>query len=279
MVSAMLSELTLNLLAARLQEILAPSLILMLSLHFGWAYLRSRSSGEARKRVFAAFAPVPVEFRNTKLLELEAREKELKSFRQSYRVSAPGYERLISLADWMIRNDIPVKDVKVSGDNFDLSKPGLKDRNYSLQRKISAFLGLLFMVVSISFLSIVSFGHVVASFDDSSYFYINSDEVKFSWSSDDKLNALTCKDPIKVKGVADASEFPLERVQAICDSFGSGEVDKWVAKNISTQRSAAVFLSLIFALPIYQLWFWMTSVDAAIRIRRRLNSIAQNKAC
>lgn len=279
MVSAMLSELTLNLLAARLQELLAPSLFFMLLLHFGWAYLKSKSSGETRKKVFAAFSSVPAEFNSSKLLEFEAKERELKSFKQFYRISAPGHERLIRLADWMIRNDITVKDVKGSGENFDLSKPGLKDRNFSLQRKISAFLGLLFMAVSIAFLSVVSLTHVVASFDDSSYFYINSDEVKFSWSSDDKLSALSCKDQDKVKSVSDSSGFPLKRVQAICDNFGNGEVDEWVAKNISSQRSAALFLSFIFALPIYQLWFWMAGLDASIKIKRRLDATSRDKNC
>lgn len=270
MVSAMLSELTLNLLAARLQDLLAPSLFLMLLLHFGWAYLKGKSSAEVRRKVFSKLAAAPIEFSSSTLLDLEAREKELKCFKQAFRISAPGFSRTLDLAEWMMEYDIPAKDVRSAGDNFDLNKPGLKDRNFSLQRKIAGMLGVLFIAISLGFFSIVAFTHVVASFDDSPRFYINSEEVKFSLFSEDKLNLLSCKDPDKLRSVSESSGFPLVRAQAICDSFGNAEVDSWVKSKISSQRVSALFLSLIFAVPIYQLLLWLISVDAAMKIEKRL---------
>lgn len=269
---ALVSELTLNLLATKLQEILAPSLFAMLTVYFTFELLKAKQAKGARNFIARKFSAEPVEFITPALGELYVKEQELRRFKQAFKFSAPGYERGVEVANWMMKNDIPARDVRAAGGNFDIENVKLKERDFTMRRRFVGAIGAILIAISAAFLSVIPVQGVVASFPDSPYFVIGEDYASLSVFNMDKLTSQKCADEDFVKMQSDSHGFSLDKVRLICQSLGQQNGKQWVINELYSQRSSAFFLSLIFAIPLYEVIRTVVALDAAKRIRKSLES-------
>lgn len=206
-------------------------------------------------------------------LKLEARE--LEHFRFEFGVPAKTIHEIQKFETWVNTNKLSLKDIATAREHInwsDYDQLKLKDKNLNTTEKILAFFGITFMTLSaLSFLATAP-NYLMASFDDSPYFYISTTETKFSMFGEEVININICNDKSMLTKISQKIDFPLQRIQTICEAYSNEEQLTIINNKIKDQRTAALSLSIFFTLIMFYFARESAKIYAAQRILIILNS-------
>ncbi|MDH0098972.1 DUF6216 family protein [Ectopseudomonas hydrolytica] len=206
-------------------------------------------------------------------LKLEARE--LEHFRFEFGIPATTIRDIEQFEHWISDNIISLKDAATAKEYIDWSDYNqlrIKEKNFTLLRKLFTYFGIFTLTSAALFFFIAIPNYLMASFEDSPFFYISTKETKFSILGGDTLDSLSCKEKEVLSRLSQENEFPLDRLQSICSTYASEEKISLLKKRISEQKSAALALALFFVLLMIYFARESTKVFAAQRIQKNLEA-------
>lgn len=211
-------------------------------------------------------------------LKLEARE--LEHFRFEFGIPASTIRDIEYFEHWISENTISLKDAATAKEYIDWSDYShldIKKKNFTFLQKLFTYLGILTLVSAALFFFIAIPNYLMASFEDSPFFYISAKETKFSILGGDTLDRTSCKEKEALSRLSQENDFPLDRLQTICSAYESEEQTNSLKKRINEQKSAALGLALFFALLMIYFARESAKVFAAQRIRKNLKTKTTNK--
>lgn len=206
-------------------------------------------------------------------LKLEARE--LEHFRFEFGIPASTIRDIELFERWISDNIISLKDAATAKEYIDWSdykQLRIKEKNFTILRKLFTYFGIFTLTSAALFFFIAIPNYLMASFEDSPFFYISTKETKFSILGGDTLDSTSCKEKEILSRLSQKNEFPLDRLQSICRAYTSEEQISSLKKRINEQKSAALALALFFVLLMIYFARESAKVFAAQRIQKNLEA-------
>ncbi|HUE92621.1 DUF6216 family protein [Pseudomonas sp.] len=204
-------------------------------------------------------------------LKLEARE--IEHFRFEFGVPARTILEIQQFESWIKTNNLSLKDIATAREYIDwgnYEKLKLKDKNLGKIEKAFTTLGITFLTLAALSFWAVTPNYLMASFDDSPYFYISTKETKLTIFGENNINRIICEDETALITISKNNEFPLQRIKVICEAYSDDKQLASLAKKIKEQRTAALSLSIFFALVMIYFARESAKVYAAQRLRENL---------
>jgi hypothetical protein len=209
-------------------------------------------------------------------LKLEARE--IEHFRFEFGVPARSIQEIQQFENWVKANNLSLKDIATAREYInwgDYSQLKLKEKNLGRIAKVFTFFGITFLALATFSFWAAAPNYLMASFDDSPYFYISTKEAKFTMFGEATINKSTCEDEKTLIEISKESDFPLQRIKVICDAYSDDKQFASLAKKIKEQRTAAFSLSIFFALVMIYFARESAKAYAAQRVHSSLKSRKQ----
>lgn len=206
-------------------------------------------------------------------LKLEARE--LEHFRFEFGIPANTIRNIELFEKWISDNEIYLKDAAAAKEYIDWAdydNLNIKRKNLTLSRKIFASFGFFFLASATSFFLAATPNYLMASFDDSPFFYISTKETKLSIFGGVAVDSTTCKEEATLATISQENGFPLHRLKIICNAYDDEDQLKTLKKRINEQKMAAITLAIFCALAMFFFARESAKVSAAQRIKKILDA-------
>lgn len=235
-------------------------------------YFRAGSVLFMRDRIWK-FLGGKSKFNINSFQRLKDNERELEHFRFEFGVPAIDLSEAESFERWVTTKNLPLREISRASKYIDWSDfANLKIKNVNLKiRKILAAVSAIFFYIFMTFsFALASSKYYIASFPDTSYFYLSENNVKFSLFSDHSLNSQTCKSPDILSRINKESDFPLEILNQFCEELHKEEVKEKIKRNLTGQRIALLTLGIFCLISLFFVIKNVSRIYAALRIQNRL---------
>lgn len=209
------------------------------------------------------------------LQKLKLETRELEHFRFEFGIPANTIQDIELFERWISNHKISLKDATAAKEYIDwadYSHLKIKKKNLTLLRKFLTYLGILSLTSAALFFSAAIPNYLMASFDDSPFFYISTKETRFSVFGGDTLDSTSCKEEGALARLSQENEFHLNRLQSICKAYDSEEQLNLLKKRIDEQKAAALALAFFSALVMFYFARESGKVFAAQRIQKILEA-------
>lgn len=239
-----------------------------------YIYKRAGSMHFLRDRIWRLMGGKS-EFLIPDLQKLKLEERELEHFRFEFGIPASTIEDIELFEKWISKNKISLKDAAAAKgyiDWADYRNLKIKEKSLPFLRTFFRYSGLAALFSAALFFLAATPNYLMASFDDSPFFYVSTKETRFSVFGGDVLDSSSCKEKDELVNFSQNNNFPLERLHSICDVYNSEEQLNSLKSRINEQKAAA--FSLILLSIVVMVYFSLKSakIFAAERIQRTLES-------
>lgn len=213
------------------------------------------------------------DFLTPELQKLKLESRELEHFRFEFGVPAKSIRDIELFEQWISAHKISLKDVTIAKEYIDwtdYTHLKTKQKNLIFLRKTFKFFGIITLTFSGLFFVAAIPNHLMASFDDTPFFYISTKSTLLSLFGGNSIDSTECKYEDRLAELSQNSEFPLYRLQYICSVFENDDQLKSLNQSIDEQKTAALSLAIFFALVMFYFARESKKVTAAQKIRETL---------
>ncbi|MCI0915945.1 hypothetical protein JNA64_02070 [Pseudomonas stutzeri] len=248
--------------------------LIFITIVFIAIYLRAGSVLFMRDRIWN-FLGGKSKFSINAFQRLKDNERELEHFRFEFGVPATDLREAESFERWVTTKNLPLREISRASKYIDWSNfSNLKVKNVNLNiRKILAAIGAIFIYLLMAFsFALASSKYLIASFPDTSYFYLSENNIKFSLFSEYSLNLQTCKSPEILSKISEESDFPRRKLNQFCEELPKEEIKEKIKRSLTGQRAALFTLGAFCLISFFFLIKHVSRIHAALRLQNRLTS-------